>query len=75
MPHVQKYGKRAKMSLTYACSFDVAVGDHVLCPPTRLNAKWTPGVVTALNSNGYRGPVKYVAAAGAKRKSVAGETS
>jgi hypothetical protein len=67
MPHVKKYGKNPTMSLTYACSFDVQVGDLVLCPPTRLNPKWTQGVVTELGPNGYRGPVKYVAALGRKK--------
>lgn len=68
MPHVKKYGKAPTMQLTYGCSFAVVVGDKVLCPPTRLNPKWTTGVVTDLEANGYRGPVKYVAAFGGKKK-------
>jgi hypothetical protein len=68
MPHVKKYGKKPVMSLTYGCSFAVAVGDPVLCPPTRLNPQWTRGIVTDLEGSGYRGPVKYVAAFGAKKK-------
>ena len=67
MPHVKKYGKPPTMSLTYACSFPVVVGDRVLCPPTRLNPKWTQGVVIGLKANGYRGPVKFVAALGRKK--------
>lgn len=67
MPHVQRYGKPATMQLTYGCTFDVTVGDTVLCPPTRLNQKWTRGVVVDLDSNGYRGPVKYLAALGGKK--------
>jgi hypothetical protein len=68
MPHVKKYGQKPTMSLTYGCSFAVTVGDQVLCPPTRLHAKWTRGVVTNLEGSGYRGPVKYVAALGAKKQ-------
>jgi hypothetical protein len=68
MPHVAKYGKPSIMELTYGCSFVVRVGDRVLCPPTRLNPKWTTGVVKDLAANGYRGPVKYIAPLGAKKK-------
>lgn len=68
MPHVKKYGKGPTMSLTYGCSFVVVVGDHVLCPPTRLNPKWTRGIVTDLEANGYRGRVKYVAPLGGEKK-------
>ncbi|MFF2053687.1 hypothetical protein ACFVU2_18940 [Leifsonia sp. NPDC058194] len=67
MPHVQKYGKNPTMLLAYACSFAVKVGDPVLCPPTRLNPKWTRGIVTQLTAGSYRGPVKYVAALGKKK--------
>lgn len=61
MPHVGRYGQRKVMSLTYGCTFDVKVGDAVLCPPTRLNPQWTRGSVKSLDSNGYAGPIKYVA--------------
>lgn len=67
MPHLQKYGKNPTMLLAYACSFAVKVGDRVLCPPTRLNPKWTQGVVTQLTAGGYRGPVKFVAELGRKK--------
>ena len=66
MPHVAKYGKDSTMSLTYGCSFDVKIGDTVLCPPTPLHSKWTKGMVTDLTGTGYRGRVKYVAKIGAK---------
>jgi hypothetical protein len=66
MPHVKQYGKPPVMSLTYGCSFVVVVGDQVLCPPTRLNPKWTRGTVTDLKDNGYHGPVKYVAPLGGR---------
>ncbi len=64
MPHVAQYGKKSTMDLTYGCSSPVAVGDTVLCPPTRLNQKWTRGTVLAVHHDvdaaGYRGRVKYV---------------
>lgn len=59
-PHVGKFGHETTRELVYGCSFPVEVGDLVSCPPTRLHPKRTTGVVTALGSNGYRGPVKYV---------------
>jgi hypothetical protein len=74
MPHVKKYGKQPVMTLTYACTFVVTVGEKVLCPPTRLNPKWTTGVVTDLEANGYRGPVKYVAPLGGRGTKKAGES-
>lgn len=60
MPHVGQYNKKKVMTLTYGCTFDVQVGDAVLCPPTRLNKNWTKGSVKSLDGTGYSGPVKYV---------------
>lgn len=60
MPHVTKYNRKPEMRLTYGTRYVVQVGDIVLCPPTRLNPKWTRGVVIDLSPSGYRGPVKYV---------------
>jgi len=74
MPHVADYGREPTMRLTYGVSFSVEVGDTVLCPPTRLNPKWTKGVVTALEAGDYRGPVKYLGQVGAHRRHNAGVT-
>lgn len=60
LPHLKKYGRESTRELVYGCSFPVAVGDQVRCPPTPLYSKWTTGVVTALSGRQYRGRVKYV---------------
>lgn len=61
LPHLAKYGRPTTVELVYGCTFPVAVGDAVLCPPTpRGEPTWTTGVVVALDGRGYKGPVKYV---------------
>ena len=50
--------------LAYGCKFPVSIGDAVLCPPMPLWPKWQAGIVTGFGSNGYDGPVKYVAPVG-----------
>lgn len=60
MPHLRKYGKNPMMRLTYGADFPVSPGDTVLCPPTRLEPRWTKGTVVELDPGSYRGPVKYV---------------
>lgn len=61
LPHLANYGRETTVELVYGCTFLVAVGDVVLCPPTpRGPSTWTAGVVTALDGKGYAGPVKYV---------------
>lgn len=62
LPHVAKYGQAPTMALTYGCTFDVAIGDTVLCPPTPRHPKWTKGEVIALTGSGYRGRVKHIRA-------------
>lgn len=59
-PHLAKYGHETTRELVYGCRFEVAVGDLVKCPPTRLYSRWTTGMVVALDGKGYRGPVKQV---------------
>lgn len=61
LPHLKKYGREPTRELVYGCSFKVAVGDLVSCPPTpRGKNKWTTGIVVALDGGHYRGPVKFV---------------
>jgi hypothetical protein len=45
----------------YGCTFEVAVGDAVLCPPAPLWPEPFIGIVTSLQDNGaWTGPVKYL---------------
>lgn len=68
MPHVQKYGKATTMTLLYGAKFPVRPGMKVLCPPTRLNGKWTIGRVVAIDEPGsYTGKIKYVARLGRRK--------
>jgi hypothetical protein len=61
LPHLASYGRETTVELVYGCTFMVATGDVVLCPPTpRGPSAWTAGVVVALDGKGYQGPVKYV---------------
>lgn len=62
LPHLANYGRGTTAELVYGCTFPVAVGDTVLCPPTpRGPSTWTVGVVVSLDGvTYYTGPVKYV---------------
>lgn len=60
LPHLKKFGRNPTRELVYGCTFEVALGDIVSCPPTPHYGKWTTGIVVALNGDGYRGRVKYV---------------
>lgn len=62
LPHLAKYGRETAVELVYGCTFSVAVGDVVLCPPTpRGPSEWTAGVVVSLDGKKlYTGPLKYV---------------
>lgn len=62
LPHLANYGRLTQVELVYGCSFPVAVGEAVSCPPTpRGPNEWTTGIVVALNGRDrYDGPVKYV---------------
>lgn len=64
MPHMARYGRPTVMTLVYGATFPVAVGQRVLCPPTRLNPKWSQGTVVALDAGDYKGRVKYLAPMG-----------
>jgi len=64
MPHVARYGRPTTMTLVYGATFPVELGQRVLCPPTRLNPKWSHGTVVALDAGGYSGRVKYIAPLG-----------
>lgn len=69
MDHLAEYGRPKTVRLAYGAKFFVHVGQHVLCPPTRLNSKWTRGKVVAINEPGdYAGRVKYVAPLGRRTK-------
>lgn len=60
LPHLARFGRETTVELVYGCTFAVAVGDPVACPPTTHNSTWTTGVVTALDGGRYRGRVKHV---------------
>lgn len=61
LPYLEDYGMPTIIYPTYGCTFPVAIGDQVLCPPTpRGDGSWNVGIVTALNGGDYKGPVKYV---------------
>lgn len=61
LPHLKKYGRNPTRELVYGCTFKVAIGDLVSCPPTpRGKNKWTTGMVVALDGGHYKGPVKFV---------------
>lgn len=64
MPHLARYGRPTTMTLVYGANFPVKLGQRVLCPPTRLNPKWSHGTVVALDAGGYTGRVKYLAPMG-----------
>lgn len=69
MPHLSRYGRPTTQTLTYGATFPVALGQIVLCPPTRLNPTWTRGRVVALDSaDEYAGRLKYVAPLGRRAK-------
>lgn len=68
MPHVEKFGRDPRMRLTYITTFDVELGQTVLCPPTRLNSRWTKGRVVALDGGGYTGYLKHIAPLGSKTR-------
>jgi hypothetical protein len=61
LPYLKDYGMPEIIYPVYGCTFPVAIGDQVLCPPTpRGDGSWNVGIVTALNGGDYKGPVKYV---------------
>jgi len=61
LPYLADYGMPTTIEPVYGCTFPVAVGDMVSCPPTpRGDGTWNTGVVVALDGRGYNGPVKYV---------------
>lgn len=68
MPHLKQYGRASSQQFVYYADFPVEVGQLVLCPPTKLHSKWTKGVIVKLDPKHYRGYVKPVRAAGARRK-------
>lgn len=61
LPYLADYDMPTIITPVYGCTFPVAVGSQVLCPPTpRGDGSWNVGVVVALDGKGYNGPVKYV---------------
>lgn len=69
MPHVGRYGRETTMTLVYGARFPVRPGMRVLCPPTRLNDKWSIGRVVAIDEQtDYTGKIKYIAQLGRKKR-------
>lgn len=60
LPHLKEYGHEPTRELVYGCTFAVAEGDRVLCPPTPLRPKPFEALVVSLDASGhpYKGPVK-----------------
>lgn len=59
MPHLAQYGKPTTLKLTYAIKGDVAVGDRVVVPPTKLCRTWSKGTVVGFDDGSYHGYIKY----------------
>ena len=60
MPHLARYGRETVKELTYAVKGgDVAIGDIVVVPPTRLSKQWLRGRVVRFDDGGYTGYVRH----------------
>lgn len=58
MPHLAKYNRKTRPTLTYSCDFKVKVGDSVVCPVTALSGSYVFGRVVAIGGGDYPGPFK-----------------